>query len=135
MCIRDRYITPWKDILPEGILPPAQQGIVENYSAGVYLSAEQVKELLSDYEGNKEVREAVDDYFMENGAVLLKALRDAAENEAGMLEATDVVEVEPLDLKKTTSYSDLNQCDPEGAFIYQKVARAQISEFMKSKKS
>ena len=117
----ERYITPWKDILPEGILPPAQQGIVENYSAGVYLSAEQVKELLSDYEGNKEVREAVDDYFMENGAVLL--------------EATDVVEVEPLDLKKTTSYSDLNQCDPEGAFIYQKVARAQISEFMKSKKS
>lgn len=96
----ERYITPWKDILPEGILPPAQQGIVENYSAGVYLSAEQVKELLSDYEGNKEVREAVDDYFMENGAVLLKALRDAAENEAGMLEATDVVEVEPLDLKK-----------------------------------
>ena len=117
----ERYITPWKDILPEGILPPAQQGIVENYSAGVYLSAEQVKELLSDYEGNKEVREAVDDYF--------------TENEAGMLEATDVVEVEPLDLKKTTSYSDLNQCDPEGAFIYQKVARAQISEFMKSKKS
>ena len=48
----ERYITPWKDILPEGILPPAQQGIVENYSAGVYLSAEQVKELLSDYEGN-----------------------------------------------------------------------------------
>lgn len=41
----------------------------------------------------------------------------------------------PLDLKKTTSYSDLNQCDQEGAFIYQKVARAQISEFMKSKKS
>lgn len=66
---------------------------------------------------------------------LLKALRDAAENGAGLLEATDVVEVEPLDLKKTTSYSDLNQCDPEGAFIYQKVARAQISEFMKSKKS
>lgn len=96
----ERYITPWKDILPEGILPPAQQGIVENYSAGVYLSAEQVKELLSDYEGNKEVREAVDDYFMENGAVLLKALRDAAENGAGLLEATDVVEVEPLDLKK-----------------------------------
>lgn len=116
-----RYITPWKDILPEGIFPPAQQGIVENYSAGVYLSAEQVKELLSDYERNKEVREAVDDYFMENGA--------------GLLEATDVVEVEPLDLKKTTSYSDLNQCDQEGAFIYQKVARAQISEFMKSKKS
>ena len=119
--LMERYITPWKDILPEGIVPPAQQGIVENYSAGVYLSAEQVKELLSDYEGNKEVREAVDDYFMENGA--------------GLLEATDVVEVEPLDLKKTTSYSDLNQCDPEGAFIYQKVARAQISEFMKSKKS
>ena len=51
------------------------------------------------------------------------------------MEATDVVEVEPLDLKKTTSYSDLNQCDQEGAFIYQKVARVQISEFMKSKKS
>ena len=119
--LMERYITPWKDILPEGIVPPAQQGIVENYSAGVYLSAEQVKELLSDYERNKEVREAVDDYFMENGA--------------GLLEATDVVEVEPLDLKKTTSYSDLNQCDQEGAFIYQKVARAQISEFMKSKKS
>lgn len=30
-----RYITPWKDILPEGIFPPAQQGIVENYSAVV----------------------------------------------------------------------------------------------------
>ena len=54
----EMYITPWKDILPEGILPPAQQGIVENYSAGVYLSAEQVKELLSDYERNKEVRKA-----------------------------------------------------------------------------
>ena len=59
--LMERYITPWKDILPEGILPPAQQGIVENYSAGVYLSAEQAKELLSDYERNKEVREAIDD--------------------------------------------------------------------------
>ena len=67
--LMERYITPWKDILPEGILPPAQQGIVENYSVGVYLSAEQAKELLSDYERNKEVREAVDDYFMETWAL------------------------------------------------------------------
>ena len=65
--LMERYITPWKDILPEGIVPPAQQGIVENYSAGVYLSAEQVKELLSDYERNKEVGEAVDEFHGEWG--------------------------------------------------------------------
>ena len=35
------------------------------------------------------------------------------------------------DLRRSGAY----QCDQEGAFIYQKVARAQISEFMKSKKS
>ena len=99
----ERYITPWKDILPEGILPPAQQGIVENYSAGVYLSAEQVKELLSDYERNKEVRKRSMIISWRSGAVLLKALRDAAENGAGLLEATDVVEVEPLESEKTTS--------------------------------
>jgi len=35
--LMERYITPWKDILPEGILPPAQQGIIEKYFARGFL--------------------------------------------------------------------------------------------------
>ena len=42
------------------------------------------------------------------------------------MEATEVMEVNPFDLNKSTCYSDIRLCDPQGAFIYQKVAIEQV---------
>ena len=42
------------------------------------------------------------------------------------MEAAEVMEVNPFDLNKSTCYSDIRLCDPQGAFIYQKVAIEQV---------
>ena len=42
------------------------------------------------------------------------------------MEAAEVMEVNPFDLNQSTCYSDIRLCDPQGAFIYQKVAIEQV---------
>ena len=51
-------------------------------------------------------------------AVLKKALTAAAELGAGLLEATEVVEPNPLHPNESTSYSNLFHCDRDGVYLY-----------------
>ena len=51
-------------------------------------------------------------------AVLKKALTAAAELGVGLLEATEVVEPDPIRPNESTSYSDLYHCDRDGVFLY-----------------
>lgn len=53
------------------------------------------------------------------------------ENGLGLLEATDVVVPNVIDLNKTESYSNLFNCDPEGALIYREIAMEQIAQALK----
>ena len=69
-------------------------------------------QLLKDMEQDPKVLEDLEELWS-NGqiAVLKKALSVAAELGVGLLEATEVVEPNPISLNDSTSYSNLYHCD------------------------
>ena len=122
-----RYTTSWAKLRPE--LPnPAANKIVQNYCAGVYLPYEQVKQLAADLEQNTEIQELFSQFFGHNLPILRKALNHCLEEETGLLEATEVVEPNPVSLNDTSCYSNLFHCDTEGPLLYQKTALEQLQE-------
>lgn len=125
------YTTSWNSIRPDDISCPVTDTISENYSGGVYISPEQVKRLLDDYENKSDIHKIISDFFEQNTPVFLKALKYASKNGLGLIEATEVVEPNPTDLNKTVSYSNLMNCDTDGVIIYRDAALKQIEEFMR----
>lgn len=126
------YISDWREVLPAEFLSEfsgeIHNEIVENYCCGAYLSAASVQNLLRDYEADGEVKSAVDEFYAQNLPVFLKALNLARELEVGLLEATEVVEPNPIDLNSSESFSNLFNCDTQGALIYAEIAAQQIGE-------
>ena len=101
-----RYFTSWEQITPVSFQNPMQNRIIENYCSGVYLSPDQVIQLLKDMEQDPKVLEDLEGLWS-NGqiAVLKKALSAAAKSGVGLLEATEVVEPNPISPNESTSYS------------------------------
>lgn len=101
-----RYFTSWEQITPVSFPNPMQNRIIENYCSGVYLSPDQVIQLLKDMEQDPKVLEDLEGLWS-NGqiAVLKKALSAAAKSGVGLLEATEVVEPNPISPNESTSYS------------------------------
>ena len=88
-----RYFTPWAQVVPTAFPNPAENQIIENYCSGVYLSRDQVTQLLRDLEQEPKVLEDLEGVWSDGQlAVLKKALVAAAELGVGLLEATEVVE-------------------------------------------
>ena len=87
-----------------------QNRIIENYCSGVYLSPDQVIQLLKDMEQDPKVLDDLEGLWS-NGqiAVLKKALSAAAKSGVGLLEATEVVEPNPISPNESTSYSRIPQ--------------------------
>ena len=106
-----------------------QNRIIENYCSGVYLSPDQVVQLLKDMEQDPKVLEDLEGLWS-NGqiAVLKKALSAAAKSGAGLLEATEVVESNPIRPNESTSYSNLYHCDRDGVYLYMDAASRQIED-------
>ncbi len=50
--------------------------------------------------------------------VLVKALQAAREQERGLLEATEVVEPNPISPNESCSYSNLFHCDKDGCICF-----------------
>ena len=109
--------------------------IIENYCCGAYLGAAGVQNLLRDYEAGGEIKEAIDEFYAQNLPVFLNALNLAAELEVGLLEATEVVEPNPIDLNSSESFSNLFNCDTQGALIYAEIAAQQIDEAIERDKA
>ena len=125
----DRYRTPWSEVLPSWIRAPNNDLLEENYSAGIFIGPEHVKELLCDIDSDEAVRNIFTELFgADNLGVFQFALQDAANTDSGLIEATEVMEVQPFDLNRSTCYSDIRFCDPRGALIYREVALAQVRE-------
>ena len=126
------YISDWREVLPAEFLAEfsgeIHNEIIENYCCGAYLGAAGVQNLLRDYEAGGEVKSAVDEFYAQNLPVFLKALNLARELEVGLLEATEVVEPNPIDLNSSKSFSNLFNCDTQGALIYAEIAAQQIGE-------
>lgn len=123
------YTTPWEDILQVKVPNPIVNSFVENYSSGVYMTAANVVQLLDDYQSKEEVKKELDDFYSHNRInVFLKALTAAKENNLGLLEATEVIEPNPLNLNESTCYSNLFNCDTEGALLYEETMLEQLRE-------
>ena len=133
------YISDWREVLPAEFLAEfsgeIHNEIIENYCCGAYLGADGVQKLLRDYEAGGEVKSAVDEFYAQNLPVFLKALNSAAELEIGLLEATEVVEPNPIDLNRSESFSNLFNCDTQGALIYAEIAAQQIGEAIERDKA
>jgi len=133
------YISDWREVLPAEFLAEfngqIRNEIVENYCCGAYLSAASVQKLLRDYEAGGEVKSSVDKFYAQNLPVFLKALNLARELGVGLLEATEVVEPNPIDLNRSESFSNLFNCDPQGALIYADIAAQQIGEAIERDKA
>ena len=93
-------------------------------------------QLLKDMEQDHKVCEDLERIWS-NGqiAVLKKALSAAAELGAGLLEATEVVEPNPLHPNESTCYSNLFHCDRDGVYLYIDMAMKQIAQAMEQNKS
>lgn len=99
------------------------------YCSGVYLSPDQVIQLLKDMEQDPKVLEDLEGLWS-NGqiAVLKKALSAAAKSGVGLLEATEVVEPNPISPNESTSYSNLYHCDRDGVYLYIDAVSGQLAD-------
>ena len=124
-----RYFTPWDQVAPIAFPNPAQNRIIENYCSGAYLSPAQVAQLLRDMEQEPKVLKDLEGLWS-NGqiAVLKKALAAAAKLGTGLLEATEVVEPNPIRPNKSTSYSNLYHCDRDGVYLYIDTVSRQLAD-------
>ena len=65
-------------------------------------------------------------------AVLKKALTSAVELGAGLLEATEVVEPDPISPNESTSYSNLYHCDRDGVYLYIDTVSGQLADAIRN---
>ena len=63
--------------------------------------------------------------------MLKKALVAAAELGVGLLEATEVVEPNPIRPNESTSYSNLYHCDRDGVYFYMDAVRKQLEDVIR----
>lgn len=123
------YTKPWQDILKTNFDSVINNRITENYSSGVFIPNEKVEKLLSDYKNNQHIKNILDTHYSHKRiSVFLNALEFAKEHNVGLLEATEVIVPNPLDLNNSTCYSNLFNCDIEGALLYQEAAFEQLDE-------
>lgn len=124
------YISDWKTLVPERYQQAHfDNQLTENYCGGVFIPHAQLKRLRRDYQADPDIHAKLDDVFSHGRlSIFWKAVNEAIANNMGLLEAAEVVQPNPLDLNSSTSYSNLYNCDPEGAFLYADAAMEQINE-------
>lgn len=126
----DSYTTPWQQLTP--LLKGAEHAanrIYENYQSGVFVGASSVPRLIEDINGGNEVGELVAREFSDGRLRILMAALDQAERAGqGLLEATEVIEPNPTDLNSSHCLSNLLNCDPSGAMLYQRAVQQQFGE-------
>jgi len=122
------YTRGWAEIAPAHVAGmQVADRIACNYSSGVFVAPEHVARLRADIETKPEVRAAVFRVFEgPHIAILQTALDEAAAAGHGLLEATDVIEPNPLDLNATAGWSNRLNCDPAGAMLYADTAYRQL---------
>lgn len=125
------YTLPFQKILGDRLSNPVQNCILENYSGGVYIPEDQVPRLLADGQSGP-VRAALESVFGNTLPVFFKALEHAGRESLGLLEATEVIEPNPMNIQETVCRSYLNNCDIEGVTIYVETCRRQLEEAIRA---
>lgn len=130
------YTLPFQEILGDKLqarlgLGPIRNRIYENYCGGVYIPEVQVIRLLADYEAGG-IEEPLKQCFGSTLPVFLKALLHAKKEGLGLLEATEVVEPNPINLRETVCRSYLMNCDQGGVMLYAETAKHQMEEAIRA---
>lgn len=125
------YTVSFHSILGDRFPNPMLSRISENYSGGVFIPESAVPKLLADYESGK-IEDRLKMCFGNTLPVFLKALIYARGKKLGLLEATEVVEPNPLNLRETTCRSYLMNCDLDGVMIYAETAKKQLESAIRA---
>lgn len=128
------YISDWKSLVPDSLNNLTFENCLSgNYSGGVYISKEMLQKLRNDYDTDNHVKEKLDDNFsLGRLDIFWSAVDMAISQDCGLLEASEVIEPNPLDLNASTSLSNLHNCYPDGALLYAKAAAEQIASIMQN---
>lgn len=123
-----KYVAQWKLLVPEEYQNLRfDDQLTENYCVGVFLPYEQLKQLKHDYETDVHIREKLGQNFSHDRlAVFWKAVDEAIENRFGLMEVSEVMEPNPLDLNSSNCLSNLFNCYPDGALLYEQAVQEQI---------
>ena len=117
----DTYVSSWEDIIPSDYLEGLQTSkkLVGAFSGGAYMSEQQVKELLHDYENDDLIKDILDLEFPgRKMSVLLHALKYASKNNQGLLEATKVIDNSEELFEEPSCFTNLFNCDVISAAVY-----------------
>ena len=115
------YITPWEELIEadyiEGLHLSSK--IDGQFSAGAYISSQQVKQLLHDYEHDAEIKQMLEEQFEgKKIEVFLEALKYASGNNQGLVEATKIIEPGEELFEEPSCYSNLFNCDVISAAVF-----------------
>lgn len=123
------YIADWKDILPvEMHHLDITNGLTHNYMAGVFLPYKGLCKLKKDYEQDLEIKEAIDELFSHDRLpIFWKAVNYAIEHQLGLLEASEIVEPNPLNIEASHFVSNADNCEIEGIVLYIETALEQLN--------
>ena len=130
-----RYLSDLSGVIPPEIKAKFTGEFDGNYSSGAFISASNLAKFWQDYNADENIKQKTDDFYAQNLPAFLSAVKFSVENGYGLFEATDVIIPNPIDLNDSECYSNLFNCDPEGAFIYADTTAKQLSEAMKLDKN
>lgn len=127
-----RYFADWRQLVPVAWKDAAAGNhLQQNYSGGVFIRHAQLQQLRADHAVDAGLRARLDELFSDGRlAVFWTAVDEAIASGCGLLEATEVVEPNPLDLASSTSLSNLLNCSKDGAQLYAEAATAQLAGFL-----
>ncbi len=117
------YFTPWADVIDADYIEDlsVSEKLSREFSAGAYLSPEQVKKLLSDYQNEEDsyIKDLLEEQFEgKRIEVLIEALKYASKNNQGLFEATKVIEPGEELFEEPSCYSNLFNCDVISAAVF-----------------
>lgn len=128
------YVTAWEEVIPSDYIEDLQVSnkLQGAFSAGAYISPEQVKQLLTDYENDSEIKDIMDGQFEgKKIAVFLAALEYASKNNQGLIEATKVIEQSTELFEEPSCFSNVFNCDVISAAVYTTELAAHYDEIYK----
>lgn len=128
------YVTAWEDVIPSEYIEDLQVSnkLQGPFSAGVYMSAEQVTQLLNDYKNDSEIKELLEGQFEGKKInVFLAALEYASKNNQGLIEATKVIDQSTELFEEPSCFSNSFNCDVISAAVYTTELAAHYDEIYK----
>ncbi|MDO5693915.1 MAG: hypothetical protein Q4G70_15795 [Pseudomonadota bacterium] len=123
-------VTDWRTLVPEDFKGLRfNNALTENYCGGVFISHDGLLRLREMYEKEAHAKSALDENFSHGRLnVFWKAVDEALAEGCGLLEASEVIEPNPLDLNSSRCLSNLFNCHPDGALLYAEAAMEQLNE-------